>query len=268
MNYITVLHSVLVFGIIGLAAGLILVISYSKLKVKEDPKIRKIGEILPGINCGACGYASCHEYAVAVASKDETVDKCVAGGDEVANEIAGILGVESGSGSQIKAVVKCGVQNRKYNARYGGPENCGAADLVGGGLSCKYGCFGYGDCVDACPFDAIHLNDNNLPEVNFDKCTGCGLCVEACPRNIIELVQPEDGRIVYVGCSNEQSGKNTRQVCDSGCIGCKICEKKAPEGMFVVKDNLAGVDHQDREAVVDEIKCPTGCIYELTEDNG
>ncbi len=247
---------------------MILVISYGKLKVSETPDIKKVSRVLPGVNCGACGYASCHEYAVSVVEGKAEINECIPGGDKTAEKIGKILGLESEAGGQFKAVVKCGVRDRKYNARYKGPKSCVAADLVAGGLSCKYGCFGYGDCVEVCPFDAIYLNENNLPKVDFKKCTGCGLCVKACPRNIIELVEPEKNRIVYVGCSSKQSGKNTRTVCDSGCIGCKICEKQGPEGMFKVEDNLAGVKIQNQKADTDKIKCPPGCIYEFSKDNG
>ncbi|MFC2061786.1 RnfABCDGE type electron transport complex subunit B [Elusimicrobiota bacterium] len=259
----TFLQSLLVFGGIGIAAGLLLVIAYGKLKVDEDPKIEKILEILPGINCGACGYASCHEYAAAVCKGDAAIDLCRVGGADTCKKIAQIAEVEhAGEEKILKAVVRCGVKDRKYSASYNGPETCVSTALLGGGMTCKYGCFGYNDCVEACPFDAIYLNENSLPVVNIEKCTGCGLCVQACPRDIIVLREIKDKKIVYVGCSNKQSGKDTRRVCDVGCIACKICEKKAPEGSFKVDDDLSEVIFQDKDINVEDIKCPTECIYE------
>jgi len=259
-----IIQSLIALGSIGLIAGIILVIAYSKLKVEEDPLVEEIIEILPGLNCGACSYASCHEYAVALSKGEARIDLCRPGGDQTSKNIAKALGVDhlSGGGIVRKAVVQCGVKNRKYLAQYDGPNTCVSAHLLGGGMACKYGCFGYGDCKEVCPFDAIYLNENLLPVVDLKKCTACGLCVKVCPRDIIFLDVILEDRIVYVGCNNKQSGKDTRAVCDVGCIACKICEKKAPEGTFAVKDNLSKTIKQSPEIVVSDIKCPTNCIYE------
>ena len=256
-----VLHSIMAFGVVGLAAGVLLVIAYGKLKVEDDPKVEKILNVLPGINCGVCGYASCHEYAVSCA-KDAAINLCRAGGNELAENIAAILGVEHQELLKLKAVVLCNVRERKYFASYSGPPTCASANLTSSGMACKYGCFGFDDCVVVCPFDALHLNKNNIPVVDIIKCTGCGKCVDACPRGIIVLREIQDDRIVYVGCSNKQSAKNTKKVCDVGCIACNICVKRAPEGAFIIQDNLSGVKRQ-ADINIDEIKCPTGCIYEM-----
>lgn len=259
----TILQSILTLGSIGIIAGLLLVISYSKLKVKEDPRVEKLLDILPGVNCGACGYASCLEYALSISKGDTEVDNCRAGGAELTMGIAGIMGVEYAAGSVVsKAAVRCNVKDRKYLAEYKGTGTCVSAQLLGGGMACKYGCFGYGDCIDVCLFDAIHLNEELIPVIDMDKCTGCGLCVKACSRDIIILKEVDDGRIVYVGCSNRQAGKDTKKVCDVGCIACNICEKKAPEGSFAVEDNLSCAVKQSQQIIIADIKCPTSCIYE------
>lgn len=261
----TILQSLLVLGSIGIIAGLLLIFAYSKLKVEEDPRVEKLFGTLPGSNCGACGYASCHEYASALAKGDTAVNICTVGGAGVSASIAAIIGVDHADREITrKAVVRCGVKDRKYRAAYEGLKTCASANLLGGGMACKYGCFGFDDCVDACPgeFDAIHLNKNSLPVVDLDKCTACGLCVKACPRDIIVLKEVINDRIVYVGCCNEQTGKQTREVCDVGCIACKLCEKRAPEGSFTVKDDLAAMVKQNKEIIIEEIKCPTVCIYE------
>jgi Na+-translocating ferredoxin:NAD+ oxidoreductase RNF subunit RnfB len=261
-----VLYSIIALGSIGIIAGIILVAAYGKLKVQEDPKVEEVVEALPGSNCGACGFASCHEYAISVSKGEAAIDLCRVGGAALSQSLAKIMGVDHADGGSVpqKAVVKCGVKERKYLAEYDGPQTCGSAQLLGGGLACKYGCFGYGDCVTVCPFDAIHLNENNVPAVDLEKCTACGLCVKACPRNIIFLDSLADDheRIVYVGCNNKQPGKDTRKVCAVGCIACKICEKKAPEGIFLVEEYLSTTVKQSHDIDIETIKCPTKCIYE------
>ncbi len=282
----SILYSVIVLGSIGLLAAIILVISNNKLKVADDPKVEKIIEALPGLNCGACGEPSCHEYALKISKEESEIDLCRAGGKKLSESIAAIIGLEHvAQKSVLKAVVRCGVKNRKKIAVYRGSANCLSANISGGGLACKYGCFGYGDCESVCPFDAIHLNENLLPVVAFNNCTACGLCVKVCPRDIIILQEVEDittknadiksadiisedipqveNRIVYVGCRNRQTAKYTRNICDVGCIACNICVKRAPEGAFEVRDNLSSVKNQ-KEIDILAIKCPTGCIYENT----
>jgi len=259
----TIAQSIAAFGLIGLTAGLLLIIAYSKLKVEEDERVEKMTGLLPGANCGACGYASCHAYAEAIAKGEAEITECRAGGPELAKQLGEIMGQDhEGGAGEVKAVVRCGVKDRKKLADYSGPGTCASANLTGGGMACRFGCLGYGDCLPVCPFDAISLNENNLPVIDLNKCTGCGICVKECPRNIITLRPLKNNRIVYVGCSNTQAGKNTRKVCDVGCIACMICEKKGPEGAFKVENGLSEVREQKDEIVVDDIKCPTKCIYE------
>lgn len=256
-----ILRSLAVLGGIGLFAGAILCAAYGKLKVEEDPLVQKVSEILPGINCGACGYASCHEYAIAVAENKAKINLCRAGGAEMNEKLAEVTGSSAASSVSLKAVIFCGVKERKYAAEYGGPKDCLSASVTGGGMECRFGCFGYGDCVRACPFAALK-GDVGTPRLVYERCTGCGICVQACPRDLIKLRKPRDGRIVYVGCSNTQSAKMTRKVCSNGCIACKICEKRAPEGSFIVENNLSIVRKTIPELIVENIKCPTKCIYE------
>ncbi|MCP3683740.1 MAG: RnfABCDGE type electron transport complex subunit B [bacterium] len=260
----TLIQSIIALGSIGILAGIILVIAYNKLKVEEDPRVEELIEALPGTNCGACGYASCHEYAVSINKSESETNLCRAGGTELGRVIAEIMGVSHEDSNEImqKAVIRCQAEERKALAEYTGPETCETSQLLGGGTACKYGCLGYGDCVIVCPFDAIYLDNNSLPVVVLDKCTGCGLCLKACPRNIIALKDLRNKRIVYVGCNNVQTGQETRKLCASGCIACKICEKKGPENAFTVENNLAEVRNQTAKLVISEIKCPTTCIYE------
>ena len=130
---------------------------------------------------------------------------------------------------------------------------------------CAYGCLGFGDCDRSCPFDAIHVVDG-LAVVDYAKCTGCGNCARVCPRNIITMAPFKKSRMLAVGCSNLDFGKDVKAVCTIGCIGCKACERASD--MFTVVDNLPRIDYdkyspaQLRAAEVAISKCPMkGLIY-------
>lgn len=258
-----ILQSILVLVGMGLISGILLVVAYGKLKVDEDPVIEKITEVLPGLNCGACGYASCGEYASAIFQKLTDIGLCRAGGDALNEKISEITGLASEAAEVFKAVIHCGVKERKILAEYDGPRDCLSASLTGAGLACRYGCFGYGDCVNACPFGALKVT-SGVPELDFNLCIGCGLCVDACPRDLIEIKKVLKDKIVYVACSNIQSAKLTRTVCSVGCIGCKICEKRAVEGAFKVENFLARAEAVEEEIDIPAIKCPTACIHEMS----
>ena len=77
--------------------------------------------------------------------------------------------------------------------------------------------------------------------VDKEKCKACGQCVEACPHHLIELVPYEQMR--KVRCSSLDKGKSTMNACDSGCIGCKKCEKNCPVHAITVTDNVAHIDY-------------------------
>lgn len=68
--------SAVVMSSLAAFLGIVLSFAYSKLKVEEDPKIKEIIELLPGANCGACGFASCEDFAQRLANKEVTIDKC------------------------------------------------------------------------------------------------------------------------------------------------------------------------------------------------
>ncbi len=263
----TVLQSIIILGSLGVIAGIVLAVAFSRLRVEDDPLVDEILQALPDINCGACGYASCHAYAELVAEGKAPPDMCAPGGEETAEKIIRIKGGDLSSEKKIpkNAVVKCKPKERLFSSGYSGIKTCSAANISSAGLKCRFGCLGFGDCLEACPFDAIKINKSGVAEVVPEKCTACGLCIKSCPRNIIRMTDYHEGRAVYVGCSNMQEGKNTRKVCSYGCIACGLCVKRAPEGAFVLEDNLARFEKSDAEINVKEIKCPTGCIYESVE---
>lgn len=244
-----ILLPVLIFIGLGLLMGALLALASKLFAVKKDEKAEAIKECLPGANCGGCGYSGCDAYAAAVSSGDAPVNKCSVGGAEAASKIAQIMGVDAGEQVRMRAQVMCSgtgeYAKKKYI--YEGIDDCVAASKIGGGdKMCKNGCIGLGTCVRACPFDAIVVEDG-VAAVDYSKCKGCGICVSACPKGIIKLI-PFDAKH-WVGCMSVDDGKNTRKVCDVGCISCKICQKNCPAGAINVDNFVASIDYD---------KC-TGC---------
>ena len=244
-----ILLPVLIFIGLGLLMGALLALASKLFAVKKDEKAEAIKECLPGANCGGCGYSGCDAYAAAVSAGDAPVNKCSVGGAEAASKIAQIMGVDAGEQVRMRAQVMCSgtgeYAKKKYI--YEGIDDCVAASKIGGGdKMCKNGCIGLGTCVRACPFDAIVV-ENEVAAVDYSKCKGCGICVSACPKGIIKLI-PFDAKH-WVGCMSVDDGKNTRKVCDVGCISCKICQKNCPAGAINVDNFVASIDYD---------KC-TGC---------
>ena len=256
--------AVVSLGAMGLAFGAALAIAAKKLAVETDPREARVLEVLPGANCGGCGYPGCAAYAAAVVSGAADIDRCPAGGDAVCSQIAEIMGVAAHGAGRTRriAFVKCLGDRKACPERftYDGIPDCRAANLVGGGFkSCGYGCLGLGTCVAACPFDAMHMSDSGLPVVDSEKCVACGKCVEACPRGLIELL--DEDIAVYVACSSTEKGAEVRKICKVGCIGCGICAKNCPSSAITATDFLAEIDQGKctRCGICAE-KCPTKCI--------
>ncbi len=264
-----IILAVITMGGLGflLAGGL--AFADRKLRVEENPLIGQINEVLPNANCGGCGKAGCYDFAVNVVEGKVPVNGCPVGGNDVAQKIAEILGVEAGASVKNIPILLCRGGNSevvKKMADYYGPLSCKAMNIVSGGDKlCYYGCLGGGDCVTACPFDAMVMNDNGLPEVIEELCTGCGTCIKACPRNVLEM-HPID-REVFVFCKNQDDPKRSKEVCKVSCLGCGICARKS-EGGVVMQGNLGKVVHElfDAEKIPFE-KCSTGAIgYKTKKD--
>ncbi len=268
-----ILMAVLVLGAIALVAAVVLYVVSKKFAVEEDPRIGEVQDILPGANCGGCGFAGCSGLAAAlVKGADEGSIaglNCPVGGEPVMSLVAQCLGVEAVKGEPMVAVVRCNgtCENRPRIAEYDGLKTCAAMHSTGAGeTACGYGCLGCGDCVGACKFDAIHINDETgLPEVDEEKCTSCGACVKACPRSIIELRKKgPKSRRVYVQCVNKDKGAVARKACKAACIGCGKCKLICKFEAITLENNLSHIDPQKCRMCtkcVDE--CPTGAIIKL-----
>jgi electron transport complex, RnfABCDGE type, B subunit len=265
-----ILIAVISLGTIGGVSAVILYYASRKFAVYEDPRIGKVTEILPAVNCGGCGYPGCSAFAEACVKADTLDGKlCPVGGLSVMAKVADILGLDVVESDPKIAVVRCNgtCEHRPRISKYDGALSCViAASLYGGETGCSYGCLGCGDCVFVCNFDAIRINiETGLPEVDEEKCTSCGACVKACPKNIIELrAKGKQSRHVYVSCVSKDKGVITRKACEVGCIGCGKCEKVCEYGAITIENNLAYIDYNKCKLCRKCVEvCPQHTIIEL-----
>jgi len=267
----TIIWTVLILTILGLVLPLVLFWIAKKFKVEEDPRIDEIEKVMPGANCGGCGFAGCRAFAdSAVKASNLDGHYCPVGGNEVMKKVAAVLGYEVKEIAPKVAVIRCNgtCENRPRTNVYDGVSSCRVkASLYSGDTACAFGCLGCGDCVSACKFGALSMNpETGLPVVNEDLCTACGSCVKACPKNIIELRQkgstPKNNRRVFVSCANKDKGGVARKACAAACIGCGKCVKVCKFEAISVADNLAYIDSEKCKACgLCYFECPTGAIH-------
>jgi len=265
-----VLISILTLVGLGVASALVLYMASKKFQVFEDPRIDQVEEVLPKSNCGGCGFPGCRAFAEALVKSDDISDlKCPVGGSATMTKVSEILGKAVADVKPQLAVVRCNgsCEHRPKLNIYDGAMSCTvAAALYGGETGCSYGCLGCGDCVVACKFDAMYMDEaTGLPVVIEENCVACGKCVEACPKNIIELrnVGPKSRRI-FVSCVNKDKGAVAKKACAVACIGCSKCFKVCPHEAITMADYLAYIDDDKcklcRKCVEE---CPTFSIHEL-----
>ena len=250
---------------IGFVAAAVLAYASKVFAVEVDETAVAIEEVLPGANCGGCGFAGCSGYAAKLAEDhDFPCNKCVVGGAAVAEKIAGILGVNAEAEDKQVAVVMCNgtSQAAKLLMEYKGINTCKAANSIfGGAKACTYGCLGCGDCEAACQFDSIHIRDG-VAWVNRDTCTACGACVRACPRHLIRLGSAKN--LVFVRCHSNDGARDAMQACKNACIGCKKCENTCKFDAVHVENNLSYIDPAKcKNCGMCEKVCPTGNIINM-----
>lgn len=257
-----IILAMIIVGAVGCIIGFFLCIADVKLGVEVDPKEAAVLEALPGNNCGACGFPGCSGLAAAIAKGEAAVNQCPVGGAPVAAVIGDIMGVDAGDSTKMVAYVKCAgtCENATTSYKYTGVEDCVMAGMVPGGgeKTCKFGCHGFGTCVKACDFDAIHIV-NGVAVVDKEKCTSCQKCIKACPKNLIELI-PYTAKEA-VTCSNKNKGKAVMDACKVGCIACGLCQKNCPNEAITVTDNIAHIDQSKCTGCgICAEKCPKKCI--------
>jgi Na+-translocating ferredoxin:NAD+ oxidoreductase RNF subunit RnfB len=266
----TIVYTVLFLSGLGAVAAIILYWIAQKFKVYEDPRIDEVEEALPAANCGGCGYAGCRNFAEACVKSDDFEGLyCPVGGNETMTVVAKILDREPVEQDPQVAVLRCNgtCDARPKINRYDGATTCAIASaLYGGDTGCQYGCLGFGDCVDVCNFNALHMDPvTGLPVVNDVNCTACGACVKACPKDLFELrKRNKKDRKIYVACRNEDKGGIAKKSCSVACIGCSKCFKVCPFDAITMENNLAFIDSDKcklcRKCVTE---CPTDSIIEI-----
>ena len=240
----SILAAVLIITALGFLFGYGLALAAKKLEVVRDERVAEIGAILPGINCGACGYPGCFGYAEAVVRKEAGVDRCSPGGAAAASGLGRIMGVGVTVSEPRVARVHCGGgdDTTQHKYRYNGLADCrSAAALAGGFLVCSEGCLGLGSCVRVCNFDAINIDGSGRLRINEEKCTACGLCVQACPKRLIELINKK--KRTHVVCRSYERGQVCNKICKVSCIACTRCVKACKQNAIHIENNLAVIDY-------------------------
>ncbi len=263
MDWSLVLTSVAILGGVGLTFGTFIALANAKLKVWEDPRINAVEEVLPGANCGACGYAGCRAFAEATVEGVVAPAGCTVMGDADREDVATLLGVSAGEANKRVARLLCagGTNVATHKADYFGVESCAASVAVtGGGKGCTWGCVGLADCAVACDFDAITMDPFGLPVVDPELCTACEDCVDACPLDLFTIM-PMDHKLI-VQCKNLLEGDVAEEHCAVACTACGRCAQDAAPGLIEMKNGLAVIDYDRIETAGPEAtaRCPTGAI--------
>jgi len=263
MSVSAILVAMAILGGVGLAFGILIALANKKLKVWEDPRIDGVADLLPGTNCGACGFAGCRAFAEGLVAGSTQPAGCTNMGEDGIQDVADYLGVEAGEATQRVARLLCagGRDVAVQHGEYYGLQTCAAAAAVaGGGKGCSWGCLGLADCERACTFDAIRMLPNGLPQVEPNLCTACGDCVEACPLDLFTIM-PLDQKLI-VQCKSRLEGDEAEALCQVACTACGRCADDAAPGLIAMKDGLAVIDYAKNELASEEAigRCPTGAI--------
>lgn len=258
----TILLPAVLVAAIGLISGLGLAVASHFMAVPENALAQELEEMLPGVNCGACGFSGCAGYAIALSEKKAKNGLCSPGGLEIAHQIGALLGDDVDHIAKKAAVVLCRGSGEKTDTKfkYQGLQSCEAANQIFGGPgACGDGCIGLGDCVRGCQYGAIRICDG-VAVIHPDICNACTMCVSTCPKGIIQMMDLET-RSAVVYCANKEKGNVTRKQCMVGCIGCRRCVKVCEADAIAVQDNLAVIDRAKCTACGKCVAvCPADCI--------
>lgn len=154
----------LVIALLGVALGLMLGVAARVFAVEENPLAKQIEQMMPGSQCGQCGFPGCSSAASALAEGSAAVTCCPPGGRALAEKLAALLGVSMDAAGAMAMPMVARIEEAN--------------------------CTGCTRCYRACPTDAIVGANGQIHVVLQAACTGCGNCAEACPEDCVKL-QPE-----------------------------------------------------------------------------
>lgn len=258
-----IVSSVLSLFVLGLVAAIALAVASRVFNVPEDPRVEAVREVLPGANCGGCGFAGCDGYAAAVvADPGIPANKCCAGSADVHVAVGELTGKTVSESEPLFALRRCDkvAGNVASRYQYHGVPSCASASMMRGGVDvCSHSCLGYGDCVQACPFGAMEIR-NGMVHVNKRLCVGCGTCIDVCPRGVLEL-NPRRAR-VHVSCNTRDKLRAVMDVCTVGCIKCNRCIKVCPAKAVRMENERIVIDH--KACLNYDQDCGLACVQNCT----
>mgnify|MGYP006266477441 CR=1 FL=1 len=149
-------------GLLGFGIGFGLGVAAKRLAVDEDPLLGEIAALLPGSQCGQCGFPGCAGAAAALVAGSAAADVCPPGGAVLAEALSKRLGL---------APTATGDESRLYRVRIE-----------------EIRCIGCSRCVKQCAVDAIVGAPKQVHGVVAAYCSGCGKCVEICPTEAAHWV--------------------------------------------------------------------------------
>jgi len=154
--------AILSLTLLGIILGLGLGIADRIFKVESNPLIDSVTAMMPGSNCGQCGFPGCVGAATAIVENRAAVTCCPPGGKVLAQALA----------------QKLGVQLDLTTVKDEGPKIAAVAEEI---------CIGCCRCIKVCPTDAIVGAAKQIHNVIGAACTGCGSCVERCPTEALAM---------------------------------------------------------------------------------
>ena len=258
----SILIPVISLGAVALTLGVIIVFISKKFHVKEDPLVGTVYELLPHVNCGACGFPGCEAFAKELVKTRDTSLTCPPGGAELSKQLGYALGMQMAEVKPVASVVLCqgSYDHAKKAGDYEGIQDCWAAkQCVSGTKICPLACFGLGSCVAVCKYGAMRL-ENGLVVIDEDKCTGCGICITECPQSVLVMQDKTKPRYT-VACRSTDKGAATRKYCSVGCIACQKCVKVCESGAIRIENFCAIIDPEKCTACNKCLEaCPTNSI--------
>ncbi|TCO71615.1 RnfABCDGE type electron transport complex subunit B [Rhodovulum euryhalinum] len=164
------IHAAVSMSALGLGLGLLLGLAARRFHVETPPIVDEIDGILPGTNCGACGYPGCRGLAEAMAEGSAPVTACPPGGRDVALQLAAIVVPDADPETALS-----GMAEAEPTVAFIFEDHC-------------TGCM---KCFKRCPTDAIIGANKQIHTVVVDACIGCDACIEVCPTEaIVKRVKP------------------------------------------------------------------------------